>query len=366
MTGIIRMYAATILIYEFFSGGGCPEGDLPSGLAAEALGMLSALLEDFRRWGAIRTVTALDPRFGNQIPGLNRISLPADEIVPATPGRYEDVFLSALKRCDVVLVLAPETNGILSRLISMAENSGKPVLGSSASAAEIAGNKAACDRIFRHAKLSIPKTLVVTFASAQQEAKNIGCPFVVKPIDGIGSEGVCRVDSLADLPAILSIVRKVTVHDQILLQAFAEGIHASVSLLTAKGRSLSLSLNRQLITAGAPFQYYGSQVPFAHHLSIQAQELACSAVELIPGLNGYLGVDMVLTEEGVRLIEINPRLTTSYVGLRQVAQSNLAQAIWEACMEGKLPDSIPLIGQVVIKKDGPDTWGLRPKEDERL
>lgn len=352
------MPSTTVLVYEFFSGGGCPEGSLPSGLAAEALGMVWALLADFRSWGAIRTVTVLDPRFEDQIPGLNRLRLPADEIVPAAPGKYEEVFLSALRRCDAVLIVAPETNSILSRLIALAEDSGKPVLGPSASAAETAGNKAACARIFHTAKLPIPKTRVAHFASALQEAKNMGCPFVVKPIDGIGSEGVCRVDSLADLPAILSIVRKVTAHDRILLQAFADGIHASVSLLVSNGRSLPLSLNRQLVQGGTPLQYSGSQVPFAHPLGIQAQELACSAVKLIPGLKGYVGVDIVLTEDGIRLIEINPRLTTSYIGLRQVAQSNLAQAIWEACIECKLPEFIPLAGQVVVQKDGPDTWGL--------
>ena len=356
------MSATTILIYEYFSGGGCPEGDLPPGLAAEALGMLWALLADFRRWGAVRTVTALDPRFGNQIPGLDRINLPADTIVPAPPGRYEEVFLSALKRCDAVLVLAPETNGILSRLIALAEDSGKPVLGPSRSAADIAGNKAECDRIFRYANLSTPRTWVVPFASVPREAQKIGGPFVVKPIDGIGSEGVCLVESFAGLPAALSIVRKVTAHDQILLQTFVDGMHASASLLISNGRSLFLSLNRQLIEAGTPFQYSGSQVPFTHGQSAQARKLARAAVALIPGLNGYVGVDLVLTNDGVQLIEINPRLTTSYIALRQVTVFNLAQAMWEACMEGKLPDSVPLAGQIVIQKDRPDTWGLMQGE----
>ena len=353
------MSATTILIYEYFSGGGCPEGDLPSGLAAEALGMLWALLADFQRWGAIRTVTALDPRFGNQIPGLDRITLPVDTIVPATPGRYVDVFLSALKRCDAVLVLAPETNGILSRLIALAEDSGKPVLGPSRSAAEIAGNKAECDRVFRLANLSIPRTRVVPFASALQEAKRIGCPFVVKPIDGIGSEGVCLVDSFAALPAALSIVGKVTAHDQILLQTFVDGIHASVSLLIAGGKMLPMSLNQQLIKEGMPFEFTGAQTPLAHPLSTQAQELACSAARLIPGLKGYIGVDLVLTNDRMHIIEINPRLTTSYVALRQVTEINLARAIWETCIENRLPDSIPLAGQIVIQKDNPDTWGLK-------
>jgi predicted ATP-grasp superfamily ATP-dependent carboligase len=66
----------------------------------------------------------------------------------------------------------------------------------------------------------------------------------------------------------------------------------------------------------------------------------------------------VIAEDQTQLIEINPRLTTSYIGLRQVAQINLAQAIWEACWNGILPHRVPIRGQVLIRKDDPGSWGL--------
>jgi predicted ATP-grasp superfamily ATP-dependent carboligase len=49
----------------------------------------------------------------------------------------------------------------------------------------------------------------------------------------------------------------------------------------------------------------------------------------MPPCTGYVGVDLILGgdpdghEDAV--IEINPRLTTSYVGLRAVAEQNLAE-----------------------------------------
>jgi predicted ATP-grasp superfamily ATP-dependent carboligase len=138
----------------------------------------------------------------------------------------------------------------------------------------------------------------------------------------------------------------------------ASGIPASVSLLVAGDRCLPLSLNLQLIESGAPFQYRGSQVPLLHPAGNRAIELATRAVELIPGLNGYVGVDLVLGQELIQLIEINPRLTTSYIGLRQVSRANLAQAIWNACRNGFLPERIILEGQVIIKKDDPAGWNL--------
>ena len=342
---------------EFFSGGGCPPGDLPSGLAAEALGMVWALLADFRRWGLVRTIALLDPRFENHLLGLNRMTLLADEVITVSQGELEDTFLSLLKQCDSVLVLAPETDGILARFTAHVEKAGMPLLGSNAVAVNTAGNKAACDRLFHKAHLSTPETNISNFNSASRHAEQMGFPLVVKPLDGIGAEGVCLVKSISDMSAALELCRKATIHDKILLQSYQDGEHASVSLLLTEEKILPLSLNRQFITPGIPFRYSGSQVPFHHKMEGQALELARAAVSLVPGLKGYVGVDLVLTDNGVQLIEINPRLTTSYIGLRQVVRTNLAQAIWDACVNNQLPDNIELDGQVVIRKDDPASWG---------
>ena len=40
----------------------------------------------------------------------------------------------------------------------------------------------------------------------------------------------------------------------------------------------------------------------------------------LPGLKGYVGVDVVLTDTDAFVIEVNPRLTTSYLGVRASAQ----------------------------------------------
>ncbi len=349
--------ASTVLIYEFYTGGGFPAGPLSHSLASEALGMLWALLTDFRQV-SVRTITALDARFEDRIPGLNRKTLPADEVVCALPGNHQSVFLSLLRRCNAALITAPETNGILSELTSHAGQAGKVMLSSSASAAALAGDKAACSQIFSQANLPNPKTSITSFADASEAAAQMGYPLVIKPIDGAGSEGVCAATDPLELSAALSIVRRATSRKQVLLQSFSGGIPASVSLLVAKEKSLPLSLNCQLVDIGAPFQYRGSLVPFQHQAWEIALDLSCRAVEHIPGLRGYVGVDLVLKDEHAQLIEINPRLTTSYIGLRQVSQTNLAQAIWDACTKGILPDPVPLAGQVVINRDNPGSWGL--------
>jgi predicted ATP-grasp superfamily ATP-dependent carboligase len=333
-----------VFVHEFITGGGWPAGELPHGLANEGAAMLWALLADFRAWGAVHTVTTLDSR-------LDHLSLPADEVVRVAPGQHEATFSSLLAQSDAVLIVAPETDGILARLSAMADEAGIPLLGSSPAAVAIAADKAVCYRRFCQAGLPTPLTRQADFITAPQVADEIGYPLVVKPLDGVGCEGVCLVTGPAGLIDTLALLRHTTCQETILLQSFVAGTPASVSLLIAEGRALSLSLNGQDIEVGCPFTYRGGIVPLTHPAAARALKVAQVAVGLVPGLQGYVGVDLVLAQEEALLIEINPRLTTSYIGLRQVLQLNLAQAIWDACRRGVLPAKAPLSGQVAFAKD---------------
>jgi predicted ATP-grasp superfamily ATP-dependent carboligase len=60
---------------------------------------------------------------------------------------------------------------------------------------------------------------------------------------------------------------------------------------------------------------------------------------------GYVGIDMVLTDRDAVVIEVNPRVTTSYVGLRKVLRPNPAALMLEAA-RGSLPDpgEIEIVG----------------------
>jgi predicted ATP-grasp superfamily ATP-dependent carboligase len=75
----------------------------------------------------------------------------------------------------------------------------------------------------------------------------------------------------------------------------------------------------------------GGELPLTAGLAERATELAERAVAAMPAVTGWVGVDLVLGREpdGSKdaVIEINPRLTTSYVGLRAAATSNLAEAM---------------------------------------
>jgi len=80
-------------------------------------------------------------------------------------------------------------------------------------------------------------------------------------------------------------------------------------------------------------------LPLSPVLNERAQQLALRAVGVVAGLFGYVGVDVVLgaSNDADRVIEINPRLTTSYVGLRRLARFNLAEMLLLATGGAALP-----------------------------
>jgi predicted ATP-grasp superfamily ATP-dependent carboligase len=58
----------------------------------------------------------------------------------------------------------------------------------------------------------------------------------------------------------------------------------------------------------------------------------------VPELWGYAGVDLLRTPTGLRVMEINPRLTTSYAGLSRSLGVNVARMTLDLLETGALPD----------------------------
>src|SRR5262249_47993413 len=71
----------------------------------------------------------------------------------------------------------------------------------------------------------------------------------------------------------------------------------------------------------------GGRVPARLQFPAAVQRAAAEACELVVGLKGYVGVDLIVPEGAPDLpvvVEINPRLTTSYSGYSALASENPA------------------------------------------
>jgi hypothetical protein len=114
-----------------------------------------------------------------------------------------------------------------------------------------------------------------------------------------------------------------------IVQPFVAGRALSVALIVRGGdKPIEVwPVAEQRLTSDGRFQYCGGRIP-AHDIPTrQIRELAARAASALPGLRGYAGLDIIVPDDAPDqplVVEVNPRLTTSYLGYRALATRNLA------------------------------------------
>jgi tyramine---L-glutamate ligase len=321
-----------LLVYEFASGGGLAGRNVPGSLAREGAAMRAALVADLLAIGGHEIVTTSD--------ACSRRGLPRGvEVIPLPSGdrRREAALDRAIDSVDAVWLIAPETDRCLERLAERVTRRRKTLLGSDADAIARASDKSALAHRLAALGVRRPRTRrLVRNVDSARAAAAVGYPLVVKPARGAGSSGISLVHHRGELPRAVGLARTAGGRGAVLLQEYVRGAAASVSLIADGQHAVALSVNEQILAASPPFAYRGGRTPFDHELAPQAVAAALDACRAVPGLRGFVGVDVVLTESEVVVIEINPRLTTAYLGVRAAMDENVAALAMAACA-GDLP-----------------------------
>ena len=157
-----------------------------------------------------------------------------------------------------------------------------------------------------------PPTLAIFNPTDLPEFDEFPYPAVLKPFDGAGSSAHFLSLRTVDFP------HEPAGDFPALLQAYVPGTPMSASFLVADdGTAVLVGVGRQRVgIEQGRFHYRGGVVPAG---SFEMAAEAARAIASIPGLRGWVGVDFIWNEATAQayIIEINPRLTTSFVGWRQ-------------------------------------------------
>jgi tyramine---L-glutamate ligase len=335
------------------SSGGYASQPISNSVLSEGFGMLRTVTSDLKAAGHEITVL-LDSRISKLNPPIT-----ADCTVPIF--NYQEVkrFLIGIAKInDAILIIAPETGQILQSLVELVEKTNKVSLNSESRIISKVANKAILYRALRKNHLPIPETLEASVNDNLAQVKRaikakLNYPLVLKPVDGVSCSGLSIVKEEKEIEPAIKKIKKESADNQFVVQEFVEGEAASVSLLCVKGKALSLSLNQQTIKTGAPeavSNYQGGSIPFDHPLKQEAFDIAQKVVNSFEGLRGYVGVDLVLAKNEVFVVDVNPRLTTSFVGLSRVANFNVAEALVNSILKGVLPTKPETTGYVAFSK----------------
>lgn len=300
-----------VFVAEYVCGGGFgdqrPES-LDESLRLEGGAMLAALAEDLAKVATLSVPVAKDfcP------------SLPPCEQHPVDPRKpLWAQWLRAAQGCNAAIVIAPERGGILAKAVGMLRAADVNVIAGSGDFLRVASDKQQTARVFAAAGVPHPVTLLPS--DPRSAARLALCDrFIVKPRDGCGTESVAVFDAMEDALNSAS--------DDDLVQGYVPGSPASVAVIVHGNELVVLPAVSQDISI-KNCAYRGGAGPLADDWQRRAAALAqCAIAAMPPHARGYVGLDLVLGEDSANdvVIEINPRLTTSYVGLRHIVSGNLA------------------------------------------
>jgi predicted ATP-grasp superfamily ATP-dependent carboligase len=311
-----------LFVYEWTC---CTPEAAPS-LHCEGWAMLRALLDDLRQVPGVRVVTLLHDSFSHQ---------PLCETHRVDEAGHLRRFAQLARGADGTIVIAPELGQVLLRYVALVKQVGGRLLGPDSKAIALTGAKDLLTDWWH--QRGVPTPPLARFTAVGQPVR---FPAVLKPRNGAGSTATFLVRRPEELDGCLAQARAEGCGDDWVVQDFVEGQPASVAFLIGPAGTTPLVPAAQHLSNDGRFHYRGGTLPLPAPLAGRAAALGRRAIDGVPGLRGYVGVDLVLgpAEDGSldHAIEINPRLTTSYLGLRALAAANLAGA-WLTVLRGETP-----------------------------
>ena len=307
-----------VFVYEYLSGGGLVDDDPAAGDTLLPLGMSmrDAIVADLLRLADCAVTAAVSPRAAG-LPGRAAG-------VCAKDGESPFAFVARQAQAhDLVWLVAPETGGLLAQFGHLVGP--QRWIGCAPDAIELTTSKRAT--LLRLAAHGVTTPLAF-------ENDPLTHRWVTKPDDGAG--GVATRAHPDRSAARDDWAQRTTRGEAVALEPWVDGDALSVSLLCGPRCVDMLSVNRQDIAVAADgrLSYEGVDVdvlaPSDPRRAALAR-LATQVAQAIPGLRGFVGIDLVWHDRrGPVVIEVNPRVTCAYVGLSAALGRNLAAEVLAA------------------------------------
>lgn len=313
---------------EFISAGGLGEAASaePAGVAGEPL----LAQQRIAHAHALGELSAL-PGLEISVADAGLAPLPAHPPMPAPAAAVQRLSttgvadLAAWLRArqaafDLVWVVAPETDDCLLTLCATVAPA--RWIGCSADAIRVAASKTRTRERLAAQGIPTPQAWAPGLPAPVQPGR-----WVLKPDDGAGSEHTRVFADFATARAALAAAvapgglgeaqADAGLLPRWTLEAWVEGEALSLSLLYAAGGVEVLSVNRQHLTLAADGQLgYAGVDTGVEPVTPALRDLAERCAAAVPGLAGFVGLDLVRQPDGrLCVIEINPRLTCAYAGL---------------------------------------------------
>lgn len=338
-----------LLVFEELTASSQLWRDSSESMRLEALKMLIAILEDFAKLEAISLFVLVNEDVRQLL--LDQKLLVISEtlhVIPLDqdPGQWITAPTISPEQFDATFVVAPESDGLLTQRLRALQTlrwSHATSLNLSWSLSEVFSDKRTTFDWLKARGIATPTIWTLSEFDWQSNGipEDAGNMFVLKPRDGAGSDRVQRFDREHLKLAAESIAP--SEREQWIVQPWLSGVACSFGLI---GGGLH---QRCTILPGAiqrieedegKLAYRGGTVPCDERIRDAMLPLALKMQQSLGNFRGYVGVDVVVPmrdsatadehaadHHEAQVIEVNPRLCTSYVGYRKLCRQNLGAGI---------------------------------------
>ncbi len=237
-------------------------------------------------------------------------------------GELQGTLARLAESADAIIIIAPESGSTLLTCCNWLSEWREKFRSPDANFVTLTSDKQATCDFFEKNGVNVPdgELLLPAFESSE----TIEFPSVLKPLDGAGSENIVLVRDQTELN---SLIKTMGSNSRCRIEEYVPGVPVSVSAICSE-KSFRLLQPTQQTFKQLPFgEFTGAASIQDDALRSRARVLATAAFNALPSTRGYVGIDMVLAEAGADadvVIEVNPRLTSSYGLLRKLEETNLA------------------------------------------
>ncbi|WP_428354137.1 ATP-grasp domain-containing protein [Methyloprofundus sp.] len=306
-----------LLVFEFITGGGFINQPLPASLLQEGHLMRKALLDDLGCIENLEVLVLQDARLDQ-----NDVELKAAwQTIIISQQMDLQALLSGQVEYDAVYLIAPETDGVLAFWCQFFNQQGKKLYTSGQQAVGLCQDKLATSTLLQNAGIACVPTSSYDNLTGYRHGS-----WVIKVNDSVGCDQVYFLQTQQDWKCVLP---RLQADKSYIVQPFIPGKSLSLSCLFYQGQAYFLCCNQQhLVVEQQQFVLSACTVNIANQNRHKYHKLCEQIAKAMPQLFGYAGIDFIETDTGeVLILEINPRLTTSYAGIKAALGINVAELV---------------------------------------
>ena len=314
-----------VFVFEEMTGGGMVGEEMDDSFLSQGSAMLKAAVADLLR-GDFEVVIMRDADV------FLEIDQRVEQRIFDETENIDEVLVEIGQRVDWVLVISPESDGLLGERIQLLENAGIKILNVCAAAERLCGDKYRLSQFLREEQ--VPSVEHFFLGDDWEIQGQVIC----KDRWGAGCQGMRVFD---DAQALRAKAGRRLGDRWVVGKYWEEAMSMSVCVaVDAKENISTLPAHKQVVikASSGEIQYFGgSYGQFVEQtIGHRAQQLARQAVQAVAKRGkvfGLLGVDLLMFEndEQDRVVEINPRMTLSFAAM----QGAYSGSIWRSILGGQ-------------------------------